>query len=70
VNVSPDLQVNAFVQYDNESGTVGANSRLRWTFDPLGDLFLVYNHNLVDLGDRWARDSNQFLVKVQYAIRR
>jgi hypothetical protein len=46
VNVSPDLQVNSYVQYDNESDTFGANSRLRWTFSPLGDLFVVYNHNL------------------------
>ncbi len=36
----------------------------------LGDLFLVYNHNIRDLGDRWVKDSNQFLAKVQYAIRR
>jgi hypothetical protein len=69
VNFSPDLQVNSFVQYDNESREFGANTRLRWTFDPLGDLFVVYNHNLVDLTDRWALDSNQLLVKVQYAWR-
>jgi len=69
VNFSPDLQVNSFVQYDNESREVGANTRLRWTFDPLGDLFVVYNHNIVDLLDRWELDSNQLLVKVQYALR-
>jgi hypothetical protein len=33
VNASLDLQLNAFVQYDNESGTVDAHTRLRWTFD-------------------------------------
>jgi hypothetical protein len=46
VNVSPDLQVNSYVQYDNESDSFGTNTRLRWTFSPLGDLFIVYNHNL------------------------
>jgi hypothetical protein len=70
VNVSPDLQVSAFVQYDNESKQVGSNTRLRWTFDPSGDLFVVYNHNLQDIGDRWQRQSNELLVKVQYALRR
>ncbi|HKH91281.1 MAG TPA: DUF5916 domain-containing protein [Gemmatimonadaceae bacterium] len=45
-NVSPDLQLNSYVQYDNESDTFGTNTRLRWTFSPLGDLFVVYNHNL------------------------
>ena len=69
VNASPDLQLNAFVQYDNESGTVDAHTRLRWTFDPRGDVFLVHNHNLCDLGDRWLKESNQFLIKVQYAMR-
>jgi hypothetical protein len=69
VNFSPDLQVNSFVQYDNESREFGANTRLRWTFDPLGDVFVVYNHNVVDLLDRWELDSNQLLVKVQYAWR-
>ena len=42
---------------------------MRWTFHPLGDLFVVYNHNVVDLTDRWELDSNQLLVKVQYAMR-
>lgn len=46
LNVSPDLQVNSYLQYDNESDTFGANTRLRWTFSPLGDLFVIYNHNL------------------------
>jgi Domain of unknown function (DUF5916) len=46
MNISPDLQVNSYVQYDNESDSFGANTRLRWTFSPLGDLFVVYNHNL------------------------
>jgi len=69
VNFSPDLQVNSFVQYDNESREFGANTRMRWTFHPLGDLFVVYNHNVVDLLDRWQLDSNQLLVKVQYAFR-
>ena len=46
VNVSPNLQVNSYLQYDNESDRFGSNTRLRWTFSPLGDLFVVYNHNL------------------------
>lgn len=46
LNVSSDLQVNSYLQYDNESDSFGSNTRLRWTFSPLGDLFVVYNHNL------------------------
>jgi hypothetical protein len=70
VNVSADLQAASFVQYDNESRNLGTNTRLRWTFDPLGDLFIVFNHNLLrDLNDRFGFDSNQLLIKVQYAYR-
>ncbi|MEO7512343.1 MAG: hypothetical protein ABIZ91_11350, partial [Gemmatimonadaceae bacterium] len=46
VNLSPDLQLNSYLQYDNTSDTFGANTRLRWTFAPLGNVFVVYNHNL------------------------
>lgn len=69
LNVSPDLGLAGFVQYDTDSRTIGSNTRLRWTFHPLGDLFIVYNHNLEDRLDRWAFESNQLLVKLQYAMR-
>jgi hypothetical protein len=69
LNFSPDLQLNSFVQYDNDSRIFGTNTRLRWTFHPLGDVFVVYNHNVADLTDRWELDSAQLLVKVQYAVR-
>lgn len=51
LNFSPDLQLNSFVQYDNESESFGANTRLRWTFDPLGDLLRS--------STRFATDSHQ-----------
>ncbi len=81
VNFSPDLQLNSYLQYDNGSNTFGTNTRLRWTFSPLGDLFVVYNHNVArDLvtGDvpgtsvdrrGWGFLSNELLVKLQYAFR-
>ncbi|HEU4994419.1 MAG TPA: DUF5916 domain-containing protein [Gemmatimonadaceae bacterium] len=74
-NVSPDLQVNSYVQYDNDSRLIGTNTRLRWTFSPVGDLFVVYNHNIRELLDTYlvhrgyGFDSNQLLVKLQYAFR-
>ncbi len=74
VNVSPDLQFNSYLQYDNESERFGTNARMRWTFSPVGDLFVVYNHNIRTL-DPLTRnhslsfDSNELLVKLQYAFR-
>jgi hypothetical protein len=70
-NVSPNLDISSFVQYDTASRSVGTNNRLRWTFRPVGDLFIIYNHNVRDFGTPlgWAKDSNQLLVKLQYAFR-
>ena len=69
INISPDLSVSSYVQYDTESDSVGTNTRLRWTFRPVADLFVVYNHNVRSLLDRWQLESNQLLVKLQYAWR-
>jgi hypothetical protein len=64
-----NLQLHSFLQYDNLSRLFGANTRLRWQFHPLGELFLVYNRNVANLMDRWAFDSDQLITKVQYAVR-
>ncbi|MGE5803019.1 MAG: DUF5916 domain-containing protein [Gemmatimonadota bacterium] len=69
LNFSPDLQLNSLWQYDNETKLFGSNTRLRWTFDPLGDVFLVYNHNLDQLTGDWAFAGAELLAKVQYAFR-
>jgi len=75
VNLSPDLQFNSYLQYDNDTRRVGSNSRLRWTFAPQGEAFVVYHHNINELQDPsgrhqdWQFASNQLLVKVQYAFR-
>jgi hypothetical protein len=67
---SSDLQLSSLLQYDNESQSFGTNTRLRWTFHPLGDLFVVFNHNLAkSIDDRFRFDSNELLVKLQYALR-
>ncbi len=69
VNVSPDLSLASYVQYDTESDSIGVNTRLRWTFRPVADLFVVYNHNVQSVLDRWQQESNQLIVKLQYAWR-
>ena len=69
VNVSPDLSLSSYVQYDTDSDSIGVNTRLRWTFRPVADLFVVYNHNIRSIEDRWQQQSNQLIVKLQYAWR-
>jgi Domain of unknown function (DUF5916) len=69
INLSPDLTVASYLQYDTTTKSVGVNNRLRWTFTPAGDVFVVYNHNVRNILDRWQLESNQLLVKLQYAFR-
>jgi hypothetical protein len=69
LNLSPDLSIASYIQYDTESRSVGTNTRLRWTFRPVAELFVVYNHNVQSTLDRWQLESNQLLVKLQYAWR-
>ncbi|HEV2749849.1 MAG TPA: carbohydrate binding family 9 domain-containing protein [Gemmatimonadales bacterium] len=71
VNPSPNLEFNAFTQYDNSSRQLGTDIRIRWSFRPSGDFFLTYNHNIdVPLGSQpWMFDSNRLSTKVQYVFR-
>ena len=69
INISPDFSIASYVQYDTDSDSIGVNTRLRWTFTPVADLFVVYNHNVRSLLERWQLESNQLLVKLQYAWR-
>jgi hypothetical protein len=70
LNLSPDLLLDSFLQYDSEDRSFGTNTRLRWTFNPRGGLFVIYNHNLREIEDRWRHDANELLVKLQYTWRR
>ncbi len=70
LNLSPDLVISSFLQYDNESDSLGTNTRMRWTFSPLGELFVIWNTNIIDPFDRWRTDTNQLNVKVRYTLRR
>ncbi|MCU0344995.1 MAG: carbohydrate binding family 9 domain-containing protein [Ignavibacterium sp.] len=68
-NFSSDFQLSSLIQYDSESEALGTNTRLRWTFDLLGDLFIVYNHNINKIRqDILQFDSNQFIIKLTYGF--
>jgi len=72
LNLSPDLTIASLVQYDTDSRQLGSNTRLRWTYSPYGDLFVVYNANTTNrLVPRrgWELDTTELLVKLQYALR-
>ncbi|MDH3648235.1 MAG: carbohydrate binding family 9 domain-containing protein [Saprospiraceae bacterium] len=68
-NVTPDLQLNSFFQYDTDSRELGVNARIHWIFDPQGDFFLVYNHNTFYRPSEQRFLGNQLLAKVRYNFR-
>ena len=73
LNFTADLQFSSLTQYDTQSKELGTNNKLRWTFHPLGEIFIVYNHNIVrrstDGRNRWEFISNELPIKIQYAWR-
>ncbi len=42
---TPNLVLSSFIQYDSESGDLGANTRFRWTIKPGNDFFVVWFHS-------------------------
>jgi hypothetical protein len=68
-NITPDLQLNSFIQYDTDSREVGLNARIHWIYHPQGDLFIVYNHNTLYNPERTEFLSSQFLIKARYNFR-
>jgi len=71
---SPDLFVDAFVQYDSGTRNVGLNARFRWTTRPGRDLFLVWNHGWVSPLEggaaRLQRVGDQVVLKLRWTFRR
>ena len=46
---NPDLSLSTFIQYDNISYALSSNTRLRWTFRPGDDFFVIWDR-------AWTRD--------------
>lgn len=65
--ITPNFQLLNYVQYDNQTESLGLNCRLRWTYRSLLDVFVVYNRNWLDMNRMWVSDLNQFLIKIQYS---
>ena len=69
-NVTSNLQLNSYLQYDTDSRTLGQNIRVHWIFSPLGDVFLVINNNSLNpMGQPWELQNRQILLKVRYNFR-
>ncbi len=67
--LSPNLQIISYLQYDNLTKSLGMNTRLRYTYRSLLDIFIVYNRSWLEIYNTFRPQLNQFFVKIQYAWR-
>lgn len=70
---SPDLSLSTFVQYDNISFDLSSNTRLRWTFRPGDDFYVIWDRTWVrDLthpGVNLEPNAESVTAKIQWTFR-
>jgi Domain of unknown function (DUF5916) len=70
---SPDLSLSTFVQYDNVSFGLSSNTRLRWTFRPGDDFFVIWDRTWVrhttQPGINLDPDAEAIMAKIRWTFR-
>ena len=70
---SPDLSLSTFVQYDNISFDLSANTRLRWTFRPGDDFYVIWDRtwerNITHPGINLEPNDESVTAKIQWTFR-
>lgn len=70
---NPDLSLSTFVQYDNISFDLTSNTRLRWTFKPGDDFYLIWDRtwvrNVTRPGLNLDPDAQSITAKIQWTFR-
>jgi hypothetical protein len=66
---SPNLSWYNYVQYENQSETIGWQSRFQWIINPGKEVFVTFNSPLIDPLDRFQPEIYEARVKVKYTIR-
>jgi hypothetical protein len=68
---SPLLSFSNLIQFDNRSGNLGWQSRVRWTLQPGNDLFFAFNQGWIQEGSdnlRFRAQESKISAKFQYSI--
>ena len=66
---SPALSLYSFAQYDNQTETIGWQSRFQWIIKPGKEIFLVWNSPRIDPFDRFKQEIYEARLKINYTIR-
>ena len=66
---SPNLSWYNFAQYENQTETIGWQSRFQWIIKPGKEIFLTFNSPVIDPLERFNPEVYEARVKVKYTIR-
>jgi hypothetical protein len=66
---SPNLSWYNFAQYENQTETIGWQSRFQWIIKPGKEIFLVFNSPMIDPLERFRPEVYEARIKVKYTIR-
>jgi hypothetical protein len=66
---SPNLSWYNYAQYENQTETIGWQSRFQWIIKPGKEIFLTFNSPLIDPLERFRSEIYEARVKVKYTIR-
>jgi len=66
---SPNLSWYNYAQYENQTETIGWQSRFQWIIKPGKEVFLTFNSPLINPLDRFNAEVYEARVKLKYTIR-
>ncbi len=66
---TPNLTWYNFAQYENQTETIGLQSRFQWIIKPGKELFLTFNSPIIDPVERFHPAAYEARAKVKYTIR-
>jgi len=69
ISFTPEISWNNFIQFDNDSDTVGMNSRFRWILTPGRELKLVLNKSWDRKGSDLRPLDTRLTFKAEYTVR-
>ncbi|HBE42107.1 MAG TPA: hypothetical protein DDW27_13035 [Bacteroidales bacterium] len=66
---SPNISWHNFAQYDNQSETIGWQSRFQWIIKPGREIFFIWNAPAIDPMERFNPEVYDTRIKIKYTIR-
>jgi hypothetical protein len=69
IHFNPDISLYNFAQYENQTETIGLQSRFQWIIKPGKEIFLTFNSPMIEPMERFKTGIYEARMKVKYTIR-